>query len=74
MENKEEDEILTRWRAMEASSGHGFAISDEETVEPASKRRRIGAPQEQDTSIVISEKTQRWLVGTGRRRRAGQST
>ena len=65
MENKEEDELLSKWRTVEASKGHEMSVTisdDEMTTAPVPKRRRLGTVREQDNSVITSRKVRRSLL------------
>ncbi|MCJ1307721.1 hypothetical protein MMC25_001369 [Agyrium rufum] len=73
MENKEEDEIVNRWKIVEAF-GEQENGPAEEAVGPSSKRRRIrgssSVEEFTDRDMGMSEKARNTLV-TGRRLRKG---
>ena len=75
MENKAEDEIISRWKVADSTLEHeGYRKDDEDQSRP--KRRRLeitqGAILNSDTGMA--EQARSTLVGPGRKRTKSQKT
>ena len=77
MENKEEEEVISRWRAAGVFTEADMLQTDDEVLEIPKRQRLTYASQNSSLrkGILMAEKAQDTLIGPNRKRsRAGTST
>ena len=77
MENKDEEEVISRWRAASTFTDADILQTDEDVVEVRKRKRLNYAARDPPLSkgILMAEKARDTLVGPNRKRiRAGTST
>ena len=70
MQNKMEEEIVSRWHRTDGTFDREAYDLDEEVQEAIAKRRRLGIEGEisSNTEIVMPGKARSTLLGTGKKR------
>lgn len=72
MENKTEDEVLSRWRNASGNFDREAYMMDDEVQEALSKRQRLGITRGMSSTaeghLMMPEKARSTLVGSRRKR------